>query len=165
MSIMANPPQPIPDPLKPDRWQFAALPAGELCDFATAHPIPFQDLPPERSPLTLGLASTVLIPGVILEGGRKSRFLAQWLQAQSPLWVEYIPGELHGLLLHTGEPQEPDRWVMATFLDPDVSRAGETYRQRLSISQGLHFLLIQPDDTGMTYTGLWLLQSQWRMEN
>jgi hypothetical protein len=157
---MARPPQSIPDPLKPDRWQFAALPSGELWDFATSHPIPFQSLPPDRSPLDLGLASTVLIPGVILEGGRKSRFLAQWLLAQNPIRVEYIPGELHGLLLHSGDLHEPDRWVIATFLDPDVSRAGETYRQRLSPSQGLHFLLIQPDGTGMTYTGFWLLQSR-----
>ncbi|NEQ67039.1 MAG: DUF1092 family protein, partial [Symploca sp. SIO2D2] len=24
---------------------------------------------------------------------------------------------------------------------------------------GLHFLLVQPDDSGMTYTGFWLLQN------
>lgn len=159
MAHPSHPPHPIPDPITPDRWQFAALPAGELWDFTTSYPIPFQDLPTDRSPLTLGLASTVFIPGVILEGGRKSRSLAQWLQAQNPLRVEHIPGELHGLLLHSGDPHEPDRWVMATFVDPEVSRAGDLYRQRLSLSQGLHFLLVQPDDTGMTYTGFWLLST------
>lgn len=156
---MAHPPQPLPDFLQPDRWQFAALPAGELWDFATSHPIPFQSLPPERSPLTLGLASTVAVPGVILEGGRKSRFLGQWLLAQTPLRMEYVSGALHGLLLHSGDRTEPDRWVMATFVDPEVARAGETYQHRLQLSQGLHFLLLQPDSTGITYTGLWLLQS------
>ncbi len=39
-----------------------------------------------------------------------------------------------------------DRWILATFADEKVSAAG------------LYFLLVQPDDSGMTYTGLWLLQ-------
>jgi hypothetical protein len=25
----------------------------------------------------------------------------------------------------------------------------------------LHFLLVQPDDSGMTYTGFWLLMADW----
>ncbi|MFZ9736973.1 MAG: Tab2 family RNA-binding protein [Prochlorotrichaceae cyanobacterium] len=157
---LALPPQPVPEALRPDRWQFAALPAGELWDFATSRPIPIQSLSPERSPLALGLASTVLIPGVILEGGRQSRWLAQWIQEQHPLWLEYVPGELQGLILHSHLNQEHHRWVMATFQDPEVGQAGATYQERLSLSQGLHFLLVQPDNSGQTYTGIWLLHPE-----
>ncbi|MDE5086380.1 MAG: Tab2/Atab2 family RNA-binding protein, partial [Trichodesmium sp. St16_bin2-tuft] len=50
-------------------------------------------------------------------------------------------------------------WVVATFSDQEVSGAGQVYEQRKQQSQGLHFLLVQPDDSGMTYSGFWLLES------
>jgi hypothetical protein len=51
-----------------------------------------------------------------------------------------------------------DRWVVVTFEDSEVKAAGKIYQERKQLSQGLHFLLVQPDDSGMTYTGFWLLQ-------
>ncbi|HEY9750428.1 MAG TPA: Tab2 family RNA-binding protein, partial [Allocoleopsis sp.] len=51
-----------------------------------------------------------------------------------------------------------DRWVLATFEDAEVRAAAQAYEQRKQAAQGLHFLLVQPDDSGMTYSGFWLLQ-------
>jgi hypothetical protein len=53
-----------------------------------------------------------------------------------------------------------DRWILNTFDDPDMRSAAQQYEQRKQASQGLHFLLVQPDDSGMTYTGFWLLRGR-----
>ncbi|NER29619.1 MAG: DUF1092 family protein, partial [Symploca sp. SIO1C4] len=60
-----------------------------------------------------------------------------------------------GLILDAGLV---DRWVVATFDDREVAAAALVYQQRQQLSKGLHFLLVQPDDSGMTYSGFWLLQ-------
>jgi hypothetical protein len=91
--------------------------------------------------------------------------LAQWLQAQSPLCLTCVVSEPSGLVLTTATQasqsnyQSNSRWVLATFDDPEVKQAATTYQQRQQTSQGLHFLLVQPDDSGMTYTGFWLLKA------
>jgi hypothetical protein len=155
LHIIAQPPQPLPETLQGDRWQFAAISAADIFPFAASRPIPFRSLPVAWNPLNLGLASSCPIPGVIVEGGRKSRFLAQWVDQVTPAAVEFIPGSPDGVILHAGLD---DRWILATFEDEEVNAAGRTYQQRLDQSQGLHFLMIQPDDSGLTYTGFWLLQ-------
>jgi hypothetical protein len=106
----------------------------------------------------MGLASTVPIPGIIIYGGRNAFPLARWLEEVNPVSVDYIPvsvGESGGLILESGLV---DRWILATFEDLEVAKAGEIFKERQSVSGGLHFLWIQPDDSGMTDTGFWLLR-------
>lgn len=151
---MKNPPQPLPENLWGDRWRFAALAASTIAD-AFVDRAPIVVMPPDRLPLALGLASTTLIPGVVIDGGRRSLPLARWLQAASPEALSYIPGTPDGLILAAGLV---DRWIVATFADAEVAAAGAEFNHRKQHSQGLHFLLVQPDDAGMTYTGFWLLR-------
>jgi RNA-binding protein Tab2/Atab2 len=80
--------------------------------------------------------------------------LARWLQDAKPVALNYIAGSPDGLILEAGLA---DRFVVATFEDSDVKAAAEIYTHRKQLSKGLHFLLVQPDDTGMTYSGFWLL--------
>nr|WP_317106120.1 Tab2 family RNA-binding protein [Chroococcidiopsis sp. SAG 2025] len=42
----------------------------------------------------------------------------------------------------------------------NLENLAQIYAQRQQQSQGLHFLLVQPDDSGMTYTGFWLLRDE-----
>lgn len=153
---MRNPPQPIPDSLRGDLWRFAALPAGDVVDAFCDRLIPFLNLPDPLQPLNLGLASALPVPGVVIEGGRRSRQLAQWLQDAHPVSLNYIAGAPDGLILEAGDV---DRWIINTFDDPEVRTAAQQYEQRKHASGGLHFLLVQPDDSGMTYTGVWLLRA------
>ena len=148
-------PTPISDYLMGDRWQFAAISTQELKRLVQ-EPIPILNIPAGLSPITLGLPSTILIPGVIIDGGRQSMRLAQWLQSANPVMLQYIPGPPDGLLLEAGLA---DRWIMATFEDIEVASAARTFTERKLAAKGLHFLLVRPDDSGITYTGLWLLQS------
>lgn len=148
-------PQPVADYLMGDQWQFAAVGADALMRLEH-EPIPVQSVPNGLTPMDLGLPSTLLIPGVIIDGGRQSMALAQWLQTAGPVMLQYIAGTPDGLLLEAGLAE---RWILATFEDSDMAGAARTFTERKQAAKGLHFLLVRPDDSGMTYTGLWLLQS------
>jgi len=149
------PPTPLSENLWGDKWSFATLGAGYITDFFSERPIPILETPEFLLPINLGLASTVPVPGVVIYGGRKSMQLARWLQNNRPVELNYITGQPDGLILEVGLV---DRWVVATFEDEEVSQAAALFQQRKQNSQGLHFLLVQPDDSGMTYTGFWLIQ-------
>jgi hypothetical protein len=151
------PPTPLPENLWGEQWRFATLAAGELVDIFAQRPIPILSIPEFLQPINLGLASTVPVPGVVIYGGRQSMRLASWLQNIQPFALNYISGDPHGLLLEAGLV---DRWVVATFTDADVVTAAQVYQQRLETSRGLHFLLVQPDDSGMTDSGFWLLRGE-----
>lgn len=151
------PPVPLSETLWGDRWRFAALPAADLVDAFRDRMIPILDMPASLLPLNLGLASTTLIPGVVIDGGRQAMRLALWLQQAQPVSLSYIPGAPDGLVLEAGLV---DRWILTTFEDAEVATAGKEFERRKQSSQGLHFLLVQPDDSGMTYSGFWLLKPE-----
>ncbi len=150
-------PVPLPENLWGEEWRFASIPAGDLVDVFAERPIPIVEIPEFLLPINLGLASTRGIPGIVIYGGRRSLSLARWLQSANPVSINYIAGEPDGLVLEAGLI---DRWVIATFEDQEVKTAAQTYQQRQQNSKGLHFLLVQPDDSGMTYSGLWLLKPE-----
>ncbi|XGV95827.1 MAG: Tab2/Atab2 family RNA-binding protein [Leptolyngbya sp. BL-A-14] len=151
------PPVPLSEKLWGDRWRFAALPTADLVEAFSDRMIPILDLPASLLPLNLGLASTTLIPGVVIDGGRQAMRLALWLQQAQPVSLSYIPGAPDGLILEAGLV---DRWILTTFEDAEVATAGKEFEHRKQLSQGLHFLLVQPDDSGMTYSGFWLLKPE-----
>ncbi|MEG4805505.1 Tab2/Atab2 family RNA-binding protein [Microcoleus sp. ARI1-B5] len=154
IALDTPPPIPLPENLWGDSWRFASLRAGDIEEAFTGRPLPILEMPELLLPLNLGLASTVPVPGVVIDGGRQSMRLARWLQEAKPFALNYIAGAPDGLILEAGLA---DRWVVATFEDSEVKAAAEIYQQRQQSSKGLHFLLVQPDDSGMTYTGFWLL--------
>jgi hypothetical protein len=156
-SSQPTPPQPIPEHLIGDQWRFASIAAGDLEQTYRDRPIPIVQVPEALLPINLGLASSQRIPGVIIDGGRMSMRLAQWIGSVGPASLRVIFGPPDGLLLWT---RGDDRWVLATFADPDVQQAGQIFRDRQEAAQGLHFLLVQPDDSGVTCSGIWLLQRQ-----
>ena len=160
IKIESPPPQPLPEFIWGEQWQFASLNADEIEYRMPERPIPFCEMPTELTPFQLNLGSTTLVPGIIIYGGRQSRQLAQWFMEAQPMAVNYMPttvGESGGLVLEAGLR---DRWVIITFEDTEVATAGEKYEQRKQESNGLHFLLLQPDDSGMTDTGFWLLRNE-----
>jgi len=153
------PPQPLPEAIWGEQWRFASLPAGDLANFRE-RPIPICQMPEALLPLELGIASTAPVPGAIVYGGRQAMQLAQWLAEAQPVTLNHIPteaGRSGGLVLEAGLA---DRWVFATFDDADVAQAAQTYEQRKQAAQGLHFLLVQPDDSGKTDSGFWLLRDE-----
>jgi hypothetical protein len=151
------PPLPLPENLWGEKWRLAAIPAGNLVEDFADRPIPILSIPDFLHPINLGLASTLPIPGVVIYGGRRSMRLARWLEEVHPVALNYIAGVPDGLVLAAGSV---DRWVLATFTDTEISAAARIYAQRQQQSRGLHFLLVQPDDSNVTYSGFWLLQAK-----
>ncbi|MBW4495556.1 MAG: Tab2/Atab2 family RNA-binding protein [Oscillatoria princeps RMCB-10] len=154
LAIDFAPPVPLPEKLWGERWRFATLKAGDIEEAFAGRPIPVLEMPESLLPMNLGLASGVPVPGVAIDGGRQSMRLARWLQDARPAALNYAAGAPDGLVLEAGLA---DRWVVATFEDREVAAAAASYEQRKQLSQGLHFLLVQPDESGMTYSGFWLL--------
>lgn len=150
-------PLPLPEKLWGEQWRFAAIAAQDVGPIFQHRPIPIRDLPEALLPMSLQLPSTASIPGVIIDGGRQAMTLARWLQRAKPVALQYIPGQPDGLILEAGLVE---RWVLTTFTDPEVIKAAQTFQERLQLAKGLHFLLVQPDDSGMTYTGFWLLRHE-----
>lgn len=154
------PPQPLPENLWGEGWRFARFPAGEIADFFHDRPVPILSLPESLLPVRLGIASTLSVPGTVIEGGRKSLDIARWLAEIDPVALDYVPREIDrsgGLVLEAGLV---DRWIVATFEDPEVAQSAANYEALKQASQGLHFLLVQPDSSGMTYSGFWLLRDE-----
>jgi hypothetical protein len=155
LAIESPPPQPLPDYLIGDKWQFVTLTAGQLvADFAD-RPIPIVSMPDYLLPPHWGLGANVAIPGVIIYGDRQSMRLARWVAETEPVSLNYLGDDPGGLVLDAGLA---DRWVMVTFNDSEVSQAARLYEARKRLVHGLHFLLITPDDSGITDSGIWLLQ-------
>jgi hypothetical protein len=160
LALDRPPPQPLPESLWGEQWNFATITADLLSNLISDRPMPILDVPEFLLPINLGIASTIDIPGVVIYGGKQSLNLARWLAKEKPVSLSYLDtevGKSGGLLLESGLV---DRWIMTTFEDEKVAQAGKIYEQRKQSSKGLHFLLIQPDDSGMTYTGLWLLKEE-----
>ena len=147
-------PLPLPNNLWGDQWRFASLPVGGFIAQLVPRPIPIKNLPSVLHPDNFGLSVDHPLPGVIIEAGRSAMVLGQWLLSQAPAAIQYKSGMPDGLLL---EAKLVDRWILTTFEDKEVGQAGRTFENRKRSSNGLHFLLIRPDDSGMTVTGLWLL--------
>ncbi len=160
LKIEKLPPQGLPENLWGEEWRFVSIAAGDLVDMFGDRPIPVLELPEFLFPINLKIASSVAIPGVVIYGGRRSMQLARWLQQEKPAALNYIPtevGKSGGLVLESGLS---DRWIVATFDETEVAKAAQTYEQKKIESQRLHFLLVQPDDSGMTYSGFWLLREE-----
>lgn len=148
-------PGPIPEMVWGEQWRFGSLSAQDFQESLACEPIPIQAIPEVWLPLRVGLASTTPIPGLIIDAGRRAMRLCQWLQEQQPVALNYIPGAPDGVVLEAGLV---DRWILTTFEDEQVKAAGQAFSDRQKQAQGLHFLLVRPDDSGMTFTGLWLLK-------
>ncbi|NJR73516.1 MAG: DUF1092 family protein [Scytonema sp. CRU_2_7] len=157
ISLDKPPPIPLPENLWGEEWRFASLTAGDIAEVFSDRPIPILEMPEYLLPINLGLASTIPVPGVVIYGGRQSMRLARWLQQVHPVALNYVAGGSNGLVLEAGLV---DRWIVATFEDKEVTAAAKVYEQRKQQSQGLHLLLVQPDDSGMTYSGFWLLREE-----
>jgi hypothetical protein len=155
LEIESPPPLPIPDRLVGEKWQFVTLTAGQLVADFHDRPIPIVSMPDYLLPPHWGLGANVGIPGAIIYGGRRSMQLARWIAETEPVSLNYLGDDPGGLVLDAGLA---DRWVMLTFNDAQVSQAARLYEARKRLVHGLHFLLVTPDESGITDSGIWLLQ-------
>lgn len=154
------PPQNVPEKVWGENWSFVSILSEEISNFTQERPLLFCDLPESLTAINSRLNPTVKVPGIVIYGGKKSLTLGRWLSEKKPVALNYIATEIGksgGLVL---ESDLVDRWILATFESEQVAQAAKAYEQAKQESQGLHFLILQPDDSGMTYTGFWLLRDE-----
>ncbi|NJK41377.1 MAG: DUF1092 family protein, partial [Acaryochloridaceae cyanobacterium SU_2_1] len=133
------PPQPIPEQLWGEHWQFVALIATDLELGLLQRPIPIQGIAQTSLPSQLGLDPSLSIPGVIINGGSRAMRLAQWLQQRQPLHLQVILAELNGLILAAGFKE---RYLLATFDDSEATAAAQIFAERKTkAAKGLHFFV------------------------
>ncbi len=149
------PPQPLPEHLWGDLWQFVSLPAEDLEFRLWERPIPIREVAALALPSQQNLGTTVLIPGILINAGRQAMGLSRWLSERKPKQIAAVNLELGAIILTTAQKE---RWILATYQDEAVRDAGNSFEARKAQSQGIHFLLIQPDDSGVTHAGLWILK-------
>lgn len=152
-----SPPQPLPEHLWGDLWQFVNLSAEELELRLWERPIPLREASAFALPSQQNLGSTAIIPGILINAGRQAMQLSRWLSERKPRQVAAVDLELGATILTTAQQE---RWILATYQDAAVRGAGQTFEARKVQSNGIHFLLIGPDDSGVTYTGLWILKDE-----
>ncbi|XTZ12257.1 MAG: Tab2 family RNA-binding protein [cyanobacterium endosymbiont of Rhopalodia inflata] len=153
-------PQSLPKSLWGEGWQFVTFPGGGLIEFFSDCPIPIVDIPNFLLPINLKLASTIKIPSIIIYGGQISMYLARWLVDVKAVALNYIPTQIdksRGLVLKS---DLVDLWILTTFEDSDIAKAAQQYELRKNDSQGLHFLVVQPDDSAVTCSRFWLLRHE-----
>jgi RNA-binding protein Tab2/Atab2 len=147
-------PQPMPENLWGDSWQFIQLPAEEVEYRLLISPIPLRNVAPNALPSEQMIAPTDLIPGVVIEAGKQSIRLARWVQKQQPLSLRVLKRDRGVLTLNT----DSHCWIMPTYSDKTVREAFKNFEALKLRSSGIHFLLIQPDFINMNYSGLWILR-------
>jgi RNA-binding protein Tab2/Atab2 len=150
-----SPPQPLPENLWGDRWQFVRLPAEDLEFRLWERPIPVRHATPHALPSQQNLGASVTIPGISIEAGRQAMALSRWLSERKPEQIVAVNLELGAIILTTAQQE---RWILATYQDVMVREAGQTFESCKAQCNNIHFLLIQPDDSGITHTGLWILK-------
>jgi RNA-binding protein Tab2/Atab2 len=150
------PPQPLPEHLWGDLWQFVSLSAEDLEFSLWERPIPIRDIEsPSLLPSQQALEGEMIIPGILINAGRQAMKLSRWLSEHQPRQIVAVNLELGAIILSTAQQA---RWILATYQDEAVRAAGQAFESRKMHSKGIHFLLIQPDDSGVTHSGLWILK-------
>lgn len=151
VSFAKTPPQPLPDALLGEKWQFVTLPASTLAEM-NEWTIDFG----EAFPLGLaGLAPDAHIPGLLIFSARATP-LAAWMSGLEVAGVKFDRDYPTRLLLETGLN---DRWTLATLANPQVQTEAQNFEAAKQQARGVHFLAVQLDPTTEAFAGFWLLQT------
>jgi hypothetical protein len=143
-------PQPLPDALIGEKWQFVTLEASALSemndweiDFGEAFPISLVKLKP-----------TTPVPGLLIFSSR-AKALAAWMSGLELACVKVEREPTARLLLETGID---DRWILAPLLTAQVQSEADGFEATKQQAQKIHFLAVQSDPESETFAGFWLLQ-------
>ncbi len=151
VSFPQTPPQPLPDALRGEKWQFVSLPVSAFAEMAE-WAIDFG----EAFPLSLvGLAPEAQIPGLLIFSNRATP-LAAWMSGLELANVRFDQAYPTRLLLETGLS---DRWMLASLGNPALQTEAQQFEAAKQQAHGVHFLAIQPNPSVETFAGFWLLQA------
>ncbi|MBW4471053.1 MAG: Tab2/Atab2 family RNA-binding protein [Stenomitos rutilans HA7619-LM2] len=151
VSFAKTPPQPLPDALLGEKWQFVTLPASALdemnewaIDFGEAFPLGLAALAPESQ-----------VPGLLIFSTRATP-LAAWMSGLEVAGVKLDSDYPTRLLLETGLS---DRWNLASLANAPAQKEAQAFEAAKQQANGVHFLAVQADPNTEAFAGFWLLQT------
>jgi len=151
VSFAKTPPQPLPDALLGEKWQFVTLPARSLAeinewtiDFGEAFPLGLAGLAPESQ-----------VPGLLIFSARATP-LAAWMSGLEVAGVKLDSDYPNRLLLETGLN---DRWNLASLANLQAQKEAQTFEAAKQQANGVHFLAVQANPETEAFAGFWLLQT------
>ncbi|XGV94970.1 MAG: Tab2/Atab2 family RNA-binding protein [Leptolyngbya sp. BL-A-14] len=151
VSFAKTPPQPLPDALLGEKWQFVTLPVRTLAEM-NEWAISFG----EAFPLGLaGLASEAQVPGLLIFSARATP-LAAWMSGLEVAGVKLDDDYPTRLLLETGLN---DRWNLASLATSQTQKEAQAFEAAKQQANGVHFLAIQANPETEAFAGFWLLQT------
>jgi RNA-binding protein Tab2/Atab2 len=151
VSFAKTKPQPLPDALRGEKWQFVTL-AAQAFDDLGEWAIAFG----ESFPLRLsGLSPESLIPGLIIYSGRATP-LAAWMSGLDLAELKFDAEIAPRLYLETGIA---DRWILATLPNPTLQAEAQQFEAAKQRTNGVHFIAVQTDPKTEAFAGFWLLQA------
>ncbi|MBW4519998.1 MAG: Tab2/Atab2 family RNA-binding protein [Scytolyngbya sp. HA4215-MV1] len=143
-------PQPLPDALIGEKWQFVTLEASTLAemddweiDFGEAFPLNLAQLEP-----------TMPVPGLLIFSSR-AKALAAWMSGLELACVKFEREPTARLLLETGID---DRWILAPLSTTQTQAEAEGFEATKQKARRIHFLAVQSNPQSETFAGFWLLQ-------
>lgn len=150
VSFAITAPQPLPDALIGEKWQFVSLPAidfGEmnewLIDFGEAFPLTLADLQPETR-----------IPGLLIFSTRALP-LAGWMSGLEVAGLKLDQDPSARLVLETGLN---DRWTLVTLPNAALQAEAQQFEATKQQANGVHFLAVQVNPEAEGFAGFWLMQ-------
>lgn len=151
VSFATTAPQPLPDALMGEKWQFVTLEAEAFremnewaIDFSEAFPLELAALQPDTP-----------IPGLLIYSSRALP-LAAWMSGLELAYVKAAPEAPRRLLLETGINE---RWILANLAArPDAEKEADEFEATKQHAKGVHFLAVQSAPDSEAFAGFWLLQ-------
>lgn len=151
VSFATTAPQPLPDALIGEKWQFVSLPASAF-DEMNEWSIDFSEV----FPLSLaGLTPETAIPGLLVFSSRALP-LAAWMSGIELAGVQFDQEQSPRLLLETGLN---DRWNLAALPSPELQAEAQQFEAAKQAANGVHFLAVQTNPESEAFAGFWLLQA------
>lgn len=150
VSFPTTKPQPLPDALLGEQWQFVTLEASAFAEMSE-WTIDFG----EAFPLGLtGVSPSTPIPGLLIFSSRAVP-LAAWMSGLELDCIIFDQETPTRLLLETGLT---DRWALVGLPSPALQAEAQQFEATKQQANGVHFLAIQSSPNTEAFAGFWLLQ-------
>lgn len=148
--IQSEPPEPLPDALRGEKWAFVNLEASAFAEmneweigFGEAFPLQARGITPDDR-----------IPGAIFFSSRALP-LAAWISGLELAYLKFEAGPPARLLLETGANESK---ILANIKDPAIIAEAKRFEEAKQKAKQVHFLAVQSDPQSESFAGFWILQ-------
>jgi hypothetical protein len=145
-----TPPQPLPDALRGQKWQFVSLEASmfaEMGDWSIAFGESF-------SLEAMGVGADAVVPGLVIYSPRATA-MAAWMSGLELAAVRFDTEGGPAIVLETGVL---DRWTLTPLPLPELQLEATRFESDKALVGDVHFLALQESPDVEAFAGFWMLR-------